>query len=98
MAITPWQFACPGKAPVLRAFPLSMSIALRKNSRQRFLCGETSTTPEQRHFLSISFFLVFFCLLQLRSRRQGITTRGGDGAPGRPTLRWRVGVNLGLLE
>ena len=48
MTVTPLQFACSGNAPVLRAAYLSMSIALGKNSRKRFLCGETSTAPEQR--------------------------------------------------
>ena len=35
--------------------------------------------------------------LQLGSRRQGITTKRGDGAPCRPTLRWGVGVSPGFL-
>ena len=38
-----------------------------------------------------------FDYIQLRSRRQGITTRREDGAPDRPTLRWRVSVRPGLL-
>ena len=37
MTMTPLQFACSGKDPALRASPRSMSIALGKNSRQRFL-------------------------------------------------------------
>ena len=37
-----------GKPVFLRAVYLSMSIARQQNSRQRFLCGETSTAPEQR--------------------------------------------------
>ena len=37
MTITPLQFACSGKAPVLRVVYLSMSIALGKSSRKRFL-------------------------------------------------------------
>ena len=37
MTITLLQFACSGQDPVLRAFPLSKSIALGKNSRQRFM-------------------------------------------------------------
>ena len=36
-----------------------------------------------------------FDYIQLRSRRQGITTRRGDGAPDRPTLRRRVSVRPG---
>ena len=38
------------------------------------------------------------CWLQLRSRRQDITTRRGDGAPCRPSRRLRVGVSPGLID
>ena len=44
--------------------------------------------------------LLSVCQLQLLARRQGITTRRrlvrGDGAPCRPTLRWRVSISPGL--
>ena len=60
MTITPLQFVCTGKAPVLRAVYLIMSIALEKNSRQRFLYGETSTAPEQRRPEAI---VLCFCFI-----------------------------------
>ena len=44
MTITPLHFACSGKVPVL----LALSIALGQKQPSTFLCGETSTAPEQR--------------------------------------------------
>ena len=55
--IIPWQFACSRKVPVLRAVYLRMSITSGKNSRKRFLCGETSTAPQQRRPRAIFFWL-----------------------------------------
>ena len=65
-ACSPWYYhspvggCCSGKTiAVSRAVYLGMSIALEKNSRQRFLCGETSTAPEQRRLEAVVFFCFF---------------------------------------